>query len=205
MKYETMTFDSLTEVLASNEPVPGGGSASALVGAIGVALGNMVGSLTVGKKRFEDVRGEIEDLMREGEKLRRQLLFLVNEDAKAFAPLAKAYSIPKDEPGRTEIMEKALFDACQAPLDIMRVTGRAIEVIDGLAKLGSHLVISDAGVGVECCKAALKGASLNVMINTRIMKDREMAEKINKEASFLLNKYKKLADEIYDVVLEKLK
>lgn len=205
MKFEDKKINEFTEVLASKEPVPGGGGASALVGSIGMALGNMVGSLTTGKKKYADVEEDIQVLMANGEELRKELLLMMDKDAEAFAPLAKAYGIPKDDPSREAIMENALNVACQAPMDIMRAVCRALDIIEGFAAKGSALAISDAGVGAVCCKAALQGASLNVFINTKSMKDRVKAEALEAEANELLDKYCKLADEIYEVVVNRIK
>ena len=205
MRFEDKKINEFTEVLASKEAVPGGGGASALVGSIGIALGNMVGSLTTGKKKYADVEEDIQKLMAEGEGLRIELLSLMDKDAEAFAPLAKAYGIPKDDPSRDEVMEKALDVACQAPMDIMRTVCKALDVIKEFAAKGSTLAISDAGVGAVCCKAALQGASLNVFINTKSMKDRTKAEALEAEANTMLDKYCRLADEIYAVVVERIK
>ena len=205
MRFEDKKINEFTEVLASKEAVPGGGGASALVGSIGMALGNMVGSLTIGKKKYADVEEDIQALMTEGENLRIELLSMMDKDAEAFAPLAKAYGIPKDDPSRDEVMEKALDVACQAPMDIMRTVCKALDVIKEFAAKGSALAISDAGVGAVCCKAALQGASLNVFINTKSMKDRAKAEALEAEANEMLDKYCRLADEIYAVVVERIK
>ena len=102
-------------------------------------------------------------------------------------------------------MEKALDVACQAPMDIMRTVCKALDVIKEFAAKGSALAISDAGVGAVCCKAALQGASLNVFINTKSMKDRTKAEALEAEANAMLDKYCRLADEIYAVVVERIK
>lgn len=205
MKFEEKKINEFTEVLASKEAVPGGGGASALVGSIGMALGNMVGSLTTGKKKYADVEEDIQALMTEGENLRIELLSMMDKDAEAFAPLAKAYGIPKDDPSRDEVMEKALDVACQAPMDIMRTVCKALDVIKEFAAKGSALAISDAGVGAVCCKAALQGASLNVFINTKSMKDRTKAEALEAEVNEMLDKYCRLADEIYAVVVDRIK
>jgi len=95
--------------------------------------------------------------------------------------------------------------ACQAPMDIMRTVCKALDVIKDFAAKGSALAISDAGVGAVCCKAALQGASLNVFINTKSMKDRAKAETLEAEANEMLDKYCRLADEIYAVVVERIK
>lgn len=199
------TIPDFTQVLASKDAVPGGGGASALVGAVGVALGNMVGSLTVGKKKYADVEEQVKELMDQAQILRLEMLDLIDGDAACFAPLAKAYSIPKEDPQRDAVMEDALRVACSVPMDIMRAVCKAIDIMTGFAKMGSVLAISDAGVGAVCCKAALQGASLNVFINTKSMKDREYALALEKEAEEMLDKYCSLADEVYDSVVKRIR
>lgn len=197
--------DEFTQVLSSKAPVPGGGGASALVGAIGASLGSMVGNLTVGKKKYAEVEDEVKDLMDQCEKMRVQLIKLMDADAKAFEPLSKAYSIPKDDPKRPEIMAKVLKDACDVPMDIMRVTCEVINLLERLGEIGSALAISDVGVGVLDCKAALYGASLNVYINTKSMEDRALAKKLESEADKMLATYGAKADAVYGNVLKRLR
>lgn len=205
MKFQDKNLMEFTTELASKAAVPGGGGASALVGAVGVSLGNMVGALTVGKKKYADVEEDIKALMEQAEVLRVKLLDLIEADAACFAPLAKAYGIPKEDPNRDAIMEDALKTACSVPMDIMRTVCEAIELMAEFAKKGSALAISDAGCGAVCCKAALQGASLNVFINTKSMQNRAYAEDLEAEANDLLEKYCQAADEIFDIVFQKMK
>ncbi len=194
------TCRKFVEVLASNAPAPGGGGAAALVGAVGTALGNMVGSLTVGKKKYAAVEEEIIALKAKCDKLQKDLLDLVKKDADGFEPLAKAYGIPKDDPNRDEILEKATIEACAVPMEIMEKCCEALDCIRIFAEKGSRLAVSDAGCGAVCCKAALQSASLNVFINTKSMKTRDLAEEMNRKANEMLTKYCALADEIFDAV-----
>jgi len=205
MKFVNNTCTEFVDVLASKAAVPGGGGASALVGAVGMALGSMVGSLTVGKKKYADVEADIITLMDKAAALQTELLRLVDEDAVVFEPLSKAYGIPKDDPNRERIMEDALKLACSVPMDIMRACAKAIEIQEEFANKGSVLAISDAGVGVVFCKAALQGASLNVFINTGSMTDKDYAAGIESEADSLLQKYCAMADGIYDSVVARLR
>ena len=197
MKYADKTVTAFTEELASPAPTPGGGSASALIGAIGVGLADMVGELTVGKKKYADVEEEIKALMAEAQEIRREFLRLIDADAEAFAPLAAAYGIPKDDPNRATIMEEALKNGAAVPMDIMRTCGRALDLIQVFAAKGSRLAVSDAGCAAIACKAAMQAASLNVFINTKSMKDRDFAEKLEEEADALLTAYNRLADETF--------
>lgn len=205
MAFEEKKINEFMQRLASKDAIPGGGGASALVGAIGVSLVNMVGALTVGKKKYADVADDIKAIMAEGELLRKEMLSMMDKDAEAFTPLVHAYSIPKDMPGRDEIMENALRAACEAPLELMRTVCRALDLMEEIAAKGSETAISDAGVGVVCCKAALKAASLNVFINTEYMQDRYYADKAEKEADAMLEKYSAVADEIYDIVVNRIR
>ena len=195
-----MTLASCREfvkVLASDAPAPGGGGAAALVGAIGTALGNMVGSLTVGKKKYADVQDEIIALKAKCDELQKQLLDQVEADEVNFLPLAKAYGIPKDDPNRDKVMEEATIIACSTPMHIMELCCEAIDAIAVFAAKGSRLAVSDAGCGAICCKAALQSASLNVFINTKSLKNREKAEELNAKANGMLDKYCTLADQIF--------
>ena len=194
------TCREVVSVLASDAPAPGGGGAAALVGAIGTALGNMVGSLTVGKKKYADVQDEIIALKAKCDALQTELLNQVEMDEINFLPLAKAYGIPKDDPNRDAVMEEATLIACSTPMKIMELCCEAIEYIKVFADKGSRLAVSDAGCGAVCCKAALQAASLNVFINTKTLKNRELAAEMNAKALGMMDKYCPLADEIFDSV-----
>lgn len=205
MKFQDKNLVDFTTELASKAAVPGGGGASALVGAVSVSLGNMVGALTVGKKKYADVEEDIKTLMEKGELLREKMLDFIEADAACFVPLAQAYGIPKDDPNRDAIMEAALKEACSVPMDIMRTVCEVIDLLVEFAQKGSALAISDAGCGAVCAKAALQGASLNVFINTKSMQDRAYAETLEAEANGLLEKYCPIADEIFHIVFQKIK
>ena len=183
--------------LASDTPTPGGGGAAALVGAIGVALGNMVASLTLGKKKYADVQEEIAALKAKCDRIQEELLNQVEMDEVNFLPLARAYGIPRDDPSRDKIMEQATLDACTTPLKIMELCGEAIEAIAVFAAKGSRLAVSDAGCGALLCKSAMQAASLNILINTKSLKDRAAAEELNDRTNALLNRYGPMADEIF--------
>ena len=209
MGFSTVPCNEFVEVLASKAPVPGGGGASALVGAIGTALGNMVGSLTVGKKKYADVEEEMYELKGKADALQKELLHLIERDAEVFEPLSKAYGMPRnteeEKAEKARVMEIVLKDACSVPMEIMERCCEAIDLIEVFAEKGSTLAISDAGVGATFCKAALEGASLNVFINTKSMKHREYADELNKKADEMLSVYTKKAEEIYQGVAARLR
>ena len=209
MKITDNSCAEFVRVLATKAPVPGGGGASALCGAIGTALGNMVGSLTVGKKRYAAVEPEIKAMQAKCDALQAELLALVEKDAEAFAPLAAAYGLPKDTPEQAAekdlVMEAALKAACEVPLAIMQRCCEAVELMEGFAAKGSKIAVSDAGVGAALCRAALEGASLNVFINTKAMKDRAAAAAFDAKANALLGEYVPRAQATFDAVSAQLR
>ena len=190
-------INDFLDKLASSDAVPGGGGASALAGALGASLGTMVGSLTVGKKKYADVEEDIRALMAEMTELSGKLAACVDKDAELFEPLSKAYGIPKDEPGRDEILEKCLKDAASAPFEIMELTCRAIELLEEFAAKGSKLVVSDAATGAVLCRGALLGAAVNVRVNTRLMKDREYAAELDAKTDSMIEEYEERADAVF--------
>lgn len=208
MEFKNLSGEEFIKVLATKEPVPGGGGASAFVGAIGTALGNMVGSLTVGKKKYKDVEEEVYALKEKADELQNEFLALMDKDAEAFYPLSQAYALPKNTEEeiriKEEIMEKALVTACLVPMEIMKCCCKAIDIIKEFAKKGSVIAISDAGVAATFCRSALEGASLNVFINTKSMKNKEYADELNEKAKKMLACYVKEAESIFQQVSNRL-
>lgn len=204
MLLEQKTTDFL-EQLSSSAPIPGGGGASAAVGAFASALGLMVTNLTVGKKKYADVEEEILEIREKLEQKKQDLVRMVDEDAEAFEPLAKAYRMPKEteeeQAEKEKVMEAALKNAAEAPLCIMKTIVDTMEMIRVLGKKGSRLAVSDAGVAILFAQAALEGASLNIFINTKMMKDQEEAERLNYLADQLIATGKELKETTYDAVL----
>ena len=196
------TCREFTQVLSSSAPTPGGGGASALVGAVGVSLAAMVAILTVGKKKYADVEQEMTELEAACQTLRVKLLDCAQKDAEGFKPLAAAYGIPKDDPDRAETLENATLGALSAPMEIMELCCSAISLAETAAKKGSRLAVSDAGCAAAICRAALMSASLNVFINTSCLKDREKAEALEQKANAMLETYGKKAEEIFTLVKE---
>ena len=205
---EMNTIQEFLAVLSSKAPVPGGGGASALAGALGNALGQMVANLTIGKKRYADVEEEICGLLTRMEGLQAEFVRLADRDAEVFAPLAQCYSLPAATPEerayKEQVMEERLYDASQVPMEIMERAVEMMEILDILADKGSRLAVSDVGVGVQYMRAALLGAVMNVYINTKSMKNRQRAEEINQKALKLTKRGSAMADEIYSKVLSGL-
>lgn len=197
------------EALASKAPVPGGGGASAVCGALGVALGEMVGNLTIGKKKYAQWEPEVKECLLRLEAARQEFLFLSEEDARVFEPLSKAYGIKAETEEEKEkkdaYMEECLDQAAQVPLKIMELCGSVMEDVEFLAGNGSRLAVSDAGVGIQFIRAALLGAFMNVYINTKMMKNKERAGELNRRAEALVREKTIQADQIYEIVLKAVK
>ena len=206
---ESMTIQGFLDVLSSKEPVPGGGGASALAGALGNALGQMVANLTIGKKKYAQAEDEIKELAERRKGIQGQFTALADQDAKVFAPLAKCYSLPsgteEEKAYKAEVMEARLLDASLVPMEIMEKAAEMLEIMDILADKGSRMAVSDVGVGVQFIRTALLGAVMNVYINTRSMKNREKAEEMNEKAERLIKEGTEAADRIYQKVLEQLR
>ncbi len=207
--YADLNLKEFTQKLASDDATPGGGGASALAGSLGICLGSMVANLTVGRKKYADVWDEMEEVINEADLLRKELLCLIDRDAEMFAPLSKAYSLPRSTEQeieeREKVMKEALKNACLVPLQIMEKMCRCIEIVDLVSKKGTVMAVSDAGDAAAFCRSSLQGAALNVFINTKLMKDREMAEEYNRRADEMLGEYVPRADEIYHRVLTQLR
>lgn len=199
-----METSAFLKELASKAPVPGGGGVSALLGSLSAALASMVSNLTTGKKKYAAYEDDIQEILKKAEISREKLYALIEADAAAFEPLSKAYGLSKEDPNRDAIMEDALFNACQPPLEIMRETYTIIDLLEELVIKGSRLAISDVGVAATAARAALEGAIMNVIINTKSMKNRETAKNIDEEAKKLLLDGVKRCEAVYTSVTKEL-
>lgn len=209
MELINLSCEAFLEDLAGSAPAPGGGGAAALVGAAGAALGNMVGSLTIGKKKYAAVEADILILNRRAAALRKRLEGLVQADADAFTPLAAAYKLPKETPEqqahKAAVLEAALEGACAVPLEIMSACCEGIALAAEYAEKGSVMAVSDAGCAALFCKAALQAAGLNVSINTRLMADNAHAAALNAQADAMLAEFVPQADHIHEKLTHSLR
>lgn len=187
--------------LGSEEPIPGGGGAAALVGAVGAALLRMVAVLTAGRleRKLQESRSgaerksqqdglvaRVKELAARAEELQQRLLDEVEADEAGFQPLAEAYRMGKDEPRRAERLEKAKLGACQAPMAVMEWAAAAAPVAAELAEKSGKLVVSDAGCAAAALKAAMEMAYLNILVNVRGLGDRTQAEALKERGRELL-------------------
>ncbi len=206
---EQQTIEEFLAALSSKQPIPGGGGASALAGALGTALGLMVGNLTVGKKKYAHVEEEVLSMMEHLVKMQQDMIQLADEDGKVFAPLAAAYGLPsgteEEKAYKIQVMEENLLAASLVPVRVMELAAEILDILDVMEQKGSVMAVSDVGVAVQFARTAVTGAVMNVYINTKSMKDRQKAQVINDRAARALKQGVKQADTIYDRVLKRLK
>ena len=202
------SVDEILDWLASADPTPGGGSAAAIMGAMGAALVSMVCNVSFGKKGCEEAEPELRAVLARSEALRRRLAAMVEEDVAAFNALMAAYKRPKtsdeEKLRRAEAIQASLRLATEVPLDCARACGEVIELAQRVGKLGYQQVISDAGVGVSAAHAALRSAALNVLINAPALKDRAFADRSVAEIDQLLTSSGAQNDETYALVRSRL-
>lgn len=194
--------------LASGNATPGGGSAAAIMGAMGAALVSMMCNLTIGKKNYAEVEGEMRSLLMAAEELRRQLVDMVAEDIAAFDGLMAAYGLPKDtdehKAKRAVAIQRGLKAATEAPLSCARASAGVIALAMRAAQVGNVNVISDAGVGALAAQAALRSAALNVYINVPSIKDETFARSCRAEIDALMTSAVPLAEQVFELVKTKL-
>ncbi|MBR6724035.1 MAG: cyclodeaminase/cyclohydrolase family protein [Erysipelotrichaceae bacterium] len=201
---ENLTLKQFSEAVSSKDPTPGGGGVSAAVGALAASLGEMVTNLTFGKKKYLEYTFELTDIRKELEILRINMLGCINKDAQAFEPLAKVYALPKDSEGYEEKMEECLRKAAEPPFLILKYAARIIELDERLGQIGSKLAVSDAATSVMLAHGVLYAAYVNVLVNTRLMKDRDQANYLNEESVKILDEYSVMALNIYDDICKRL-
>ena len=201
-------LESFLSDLSSKKPVPGGGGASGVAGALGTALSLMVISLTVGKKKYRAYEEELTAIRDRLEELKEEFLALADRDEEVFLPLSKAYSLPKDtakeEAYRKKVMGEALKAATEVPLKTMETAVEALKLTKTVAEKGSKLAISDAGCAASFLNSALLGASYNVVINVNSMEEGGEKESYEKRSEALLAEGNELSSRIRETVLERL-
>ncbi|WP_251211876.1 cyclodeaminase/cyclohydrolase family protein [Adlercreutzia murintestinalis] len=197
------------EDLASASPTPGGGGASACVGALAAALASMVGNLTANNAKYAAVHDEMRGLLDQLAAQRARLLHLIELDARAFTPISAAFKMPSDTPEQIATkdlaMQSALVQGCDVPLDIMRECAQVLEGCKVMARDGSRAALTDVGVAALFAKAAVQGAALNIHVNVGWMTDQALAVRYASQADHITREACQLADEIYLHVLESVK
>lgn len=208
MEFAKERVDCFLTELHSKKPVPGGGGASALVGAVGAALAGMVGNLTTGKKKYAHFESDLQRILTQAEALRVEMTSLIDADAIGFAPLAAAYGMPAQTPEqkaeKAQALEQASQTACAVPAAIIRAAVKTLRLQEELFLKGSTLALSDVGVGAACLRAAIKGAWLNVVINTRDYTKAPWAQQLLSQLEPLVKQGSREADLLFDRVEARL-
>jgi formiminotetrahydrofolate cyclodeaminase len=201
-------IEQFLEALASQSATPGGGSAAAIIGAMGAALVSMVCNLTIGKKKYAEVESDMKNVLAEADALRKQLIGMIEDDVKAFDAVMGAYGMPKetdaDKAKRDSAIQAALKQATDVPMACARAARQVIDIAAIASDKGNLNVISDAGVGVLAGYAALRSAALNVFTNARMITDKTFAEAKLKELNQLLAGAEGVTEKAYGVVKGKV-
>ncbi len=202
------SVEKFLDDLAGANPTPGGGSAAAIMGAMGAALVSMVCNVTIGKKGYEAVEAEMRAVRAESERLRLRLTAMVAEDIAAFDSILAAYKLPKatdeDKSRRAAAIQAGLRRATEVPLDCARVCAEVIALARRASEHGYLNVISDGGVGVLAGFTGLRSAALNVYINAPALKDRNFAEQASAELKKLVEYCTDECEAVYTIVRNKL-
>jgi formiminotetrahydrofolate cyclodeaminase len=195
--------------LSSDAPTPGGGSVAALTGALSSSLTSMVGNLTNGKKKYEEYWDEAKRIVEEAKTLNEDFLALFYEDMEAFTKLMATFGLPRnseeEKQKRDEAIQEATKKAIEVPLNVIEKSQRAAELALAMAKIGNLNAISDAGIAGEMALAAARSASFNVLINLNFLKDSDYSSAVEKKYKEILDRVKSLQEEIYSIVIGKIK
>ena len=201
-------LETFLDELASGAPTPGGGSAAAVMGAMGAALLSMVCNVTIGKKGHEAVESDMKAMRGESERLRALLTAMVADDVAAFDGLMAAYRLPKaseqERSRRAESIQSNLRAATETPLACARACAEVVALSRRAAEKGFAGVVSDAGVGVLAANSALRSAALNVYINAPSLKDRAYATAATAEIEQLLERCARESEAVFELVRSRL-
>jgi formiminotetrahydrofolate cyclodeaminase len=206
---ETRSLEQFLDALGSSAPTPGGGAASALVGALAAALAEMVAQLTVGRPKYAAVEERAQTVLRETQRLRKELLTLVDEDARAYGGVAAAYALPKtsadERRTRDEAIQAALVAAMRPPLQIMELGGDVLRLAEEIAEIGNTTVASDAGCAALLGEAAVRAAGLNVLANVVLLRDEQVAGMARERVAALEAQATQLREQAMATVRSKMK
>lgn len=204
-----LSLSDFADETASESPAPGGGSVSAYVGALGIALATMVANLSSHKKGWDEKWEEYSTVAEKGEAIKQKLVALVDEDTRAFNKIMLAMGMPKTSDEEKELRKKAMEEATryaiEVPLKVMKTSFESMELIFKMVETGNPNSVSDAGVGALCARTAVLGAGMNVRINAAGFDDRQFLQPVLEEAGRLEMAADKLEKKITEMVMEKIK
>jgi len=194
--------------LASSKPAPGGGSAAALCGALGAALVSMVCNLTVGKKKYADVEGEIKGILEKSEELRHRFVQLIEDDIAAYTAVSEAFKMPRDteeqKAAREEAIQKALKAAVVPPMRMVEASVETLKLCMPVAEKGNVNAVSDAGVAAVAAEACMRSAAMNVLINLGQITDQEFVAQQRARLDELMRGMSELKEQVVAYVVAKL-
>ncbi len=205
MKLADLKTCEFTELLASDAPAPGGGSAAALEGAIGAALTAMVCTLTIPKKAYAEHAGELTAIREKAEAIRVKFVDVMDRDTEAFMVVSNAFAMPKatdeEKAVRSAAIQKGLEGCTATPFEMMELAAETIELTQSMLGRFNESAASDLGVAAISLRSAVQGAWLNVLINIGSLKNKELAESYRTRGQQLLEKVQTLSDKVYNTVL----
>lgn len=203
-----LTVQQFNDLLASDSPAPGGGSVAALCGALAASLGAMVANLSIGRKGMENQWQAFSNWAQQGQDLKKELLFLINEDTAAFNKVMDAFKLPKgteaEKAARTQAIENANKYASQIPLRVMQAAAALYPLLREMVAKGNPNSITDGGVGALCADAAINGAGMNVLINVGGIKDAAFVAEMRQQVADLRALSQQEKTEILAMIAEKL-
>jgi glutamate formiminotransferase/formiminotetrahydrofolate cyclodeaminase len=202
------TCEAFANATASESPAPGGGSVSAYIGALGVALGTMVANLSAHKSGWDDRWEEFSAWAEKGQIIKEELLFLVDEDTRSFNRVMEAFGLPKEseeeKKSRTAAIQTATKYAIEVPFRTMQKAMKSMEILKAMAETGNPNSVSDAGVGALCARAAVMGAYLNIKINVPVIQDKAFVKDILVKGEEIVKNAQKAESEILEIVNKKI-
>ena len=208
MKLAELKTSEFVDLLASDAPAPGGGSAAALEGALGAALTAMVCGLTVGKKKYAEFQELAESAQAKATDLKARFVDVMDRDTEAFNVVSAAFGMPKatdeEKAARSAAIQKGLEGCTKTPFEMMELAVETLELTASILGKSNDSAASDLGVSALSLRAAIQGAWLNVLINIGSLKNKELAEDYRKKGEALLAKALPLADQIYDTVVKSM-
>ena len=201
--FAEVALSEFLEELSSKNPTPGGGAVCAYVASLGAALNEMVSEYTIGKKKYSGVEAEVVELLEVSKNIRTELFRLADADAEAYGSLSAAYGMPKDSLERADSIESELKNAAEVPISVMRLCEEVMKISERLCEIGNKNLLSDAGCAAEMCLAAVKASFLNVLVNTKGMRDRALAMSLENEASGIVDRCVVYEQNVYQSLIKK--
>lgn len=204
----SISLNEFLEKISSSAPTPGGGSVSSFSGVLGLSLAEMVCNLTIGKKKYESVESEVQEILQKIKTYKEKFLELYDKDSQAFDKVMNAFKLPKEteeEKSRRNLeIEKATVEATEVPIQVIESAEEVLESLIRLSEIGNQNSLSDAGVALILLKSCAEGAFLNVLINTKSLNDRDRAMSLIIRSAQKYTEIEKRTSEALNTIKKKL-